>query len=429
MPYFSHLEQPVSAEAPCGIDLDADPDLQTFLTMAESSLPERFSEFDRKAFDDKTYIDKIDGFLKKSRDIRLLVFAIKTFALTDNLPGFFEGLAATANLLAQNWADAFPRPAEGDYTLRSAYIQSLDERATMLFPLQNSTLIKDKRLGNITYRAFMLAQKPALAKAGEPAHDAATLEDALTRFEPLDDLVVLHGQFKAAAEHLKKLRELFIEHAGYEAAPKFELLSAFLGEVEAVLAKTLTDRAPPETIPEAQEDASSEGGVLAEGTAAATGTATATGDLKSVKEASHALKAIVAYYAAYEPSSPAKLLIRQAQQLVGKSFVEAMQVLAPGLVKETKIDITGTTPFSLSFEQLLALAAGDGENVGDTGESREFTVKTRAEASDLMKSVENFYRKFEPSSPIPLLIDRARRFVSKDFATLLAEMSKNPVQP
>jgi type VI secretion system protein ImpA len=312
MPYFSHLDQPVSAEAPCGIDLDADPDLQSFLTMAESSLPERYSEFDRKAFDAKTYIEKIDGFLKKSRDVRLLVFAIKTFALTDNLPGFFESLAAMTKLLEQNWTDAFPRPAEGDYTLRSAYIQSLDERATMLFPLQVSTLIKDKRLGNIAYRAFMLAQKPALAKAGETAHDEATLFDTFVRFEPLDELLSLHGQFKTATENLKKLRELFIEHAGYEAAPKFELLSAFLGEVEAVLGKALNERSPPEAVPEVSDGTAGEAGEQTEGGAATASAIAAIGDLKSVKEASNALKAIVAYYAAFEPSSPAKLLIRQA---------------------------------------------------------------------------------------------------------------------
>ena len=425
MPLFPHLNKPVSAEAPCGVDLDSDPEMQSFLTMVESSLPERYSEFDRKSFDDKRYIEKIDSLLKMSHDIRLLVIATKISALTDNLQGFFECIAAMTNILDANWVEAFPRTTEGTFALRSAYIQSLDERAAMLFPLQNATLIRDKRIGIIAYRAFMLSQKPALAKSGETAHDETTLRDAFFRFEPLSELVELRGNFKSALANLNRLRDLFIEHAGYELAPKFELLSGFLGEVEGVLAKILDERAPPDAAPEEPTDATVEPNGSPDN-APQLEKAASPGDLKSVKEASNALQAVVTYYNAYEPSSPAKLLVRQAQQLVGKSFVEAMQILAPGLVEKTKIDISGATPFSLSFAQLLALAASDAQVAADPGEAREFAVKMRGEATELMKAVENFYRKFEPSSPIPLLLDRARRFVSKDFAALLEEMSAKP---
>jgi type VI secretion system protein ImpA len=41
-----------------------------------------------------------------------------------------------------------------------------------------------------------------------------------------------------------------------------------------------------------------------------------------------------------------------------------------------------------------------------------------------MAVVEAFYRKNEPSSPIPLLIERARLFINKDFHSLLREVVK-----
>ena len=98
-----------------------------------------------------------------------------------------------------------------------------------------------------------------------------------------------------------------------------------------------------------------------------------------------------------------------------------MQVLAPNLAQDAKINIGGESPFTLDFSQLMALAQ-DETAAGDESDVRSFTVSTRPEAIALMASVEKFFKRTEPSSPIPLLIDRARAFASKDFASLLKEM-------
>jgi type VI secretion system protein ImpA len=37
--------------------------------------------------------------------------------------------------------------------------------------------------------------------------------------------------------------------------------------------------------------------------------------------------------------------------------------------------------------------------------------------------VADFFRRNEPSSPIPLLVDRAKRLVSKDFLEVLADIA------
>jgi type VI secretion system protein ImpA len=148
--------------------------------------------------------------------------------------------------------------------------------------------------------------------------------------------------------------------------------------------------------------------------------------LNSVLDAAEALKAIEAYYGEFEPSSPSKLLIRQAQQLVGKSFIEAMQMLAPELASKSSIKIQGEAPFALSFERLKSLAGGEAPIAPSNNSPQVYKVATRAEAARLMSAVEAYYRAHEPSSPIPLLVERARLFVDKDFSSLLKEMLKQP---
>jgi type VI secretion system protein ImpA len=238
--------------------------------------------------------------------------------------------------------------------------------------------------------------------------------------------VALHDQCTEALEHFTRLRSIFVDKIGYEAAPKFDYVPSVLKEVVVRLKKYIVDRTPTDALT-APPDTSPEGEAPTPDTADTATAAAKAGELASVREAAAALGAISAYYAANEPSSPAKLLVRQAQQLVGKSFVEAMLMLAPNLLDATKIDIASDTPFSLNFAQLQTLAEADQPAVEEEAAPlREFSIKTRHEATELMKMVERFYRRCEPSSPIPLLLDRARKFVARDFASLLAEMAKQP---
>lgn len=51
-----------------------------------------------------------------------------------------------------------------------------------------------------------------------------------------------------------------------------------------------------------------------------------------------------------------------------------------------------------------------------------FSARTRGQAAELMQATEQFYRIAEPSSPIPLLLAKARSYVSKDFASILTEL-------
>jgi type VI secretion system protein ImpA len=235
----------------------------------------------------------------------------------------------------------------------------------------------------------------------------------------------LRDRFTSSLIDLQKIRDLFVAKVSYEASPQFDQLPAFLTGTKELLDSIITQRVPPD-ISESTSEArgTEENSEDAAAPDRSQDGAALHGEVQTIREASSALHAIVNYYSLAEPSSPARLLVRQAHQLVGKSFVEAMQILAPELVEETRIDITGSLPFSLNFAQLQALAIEDQAAPDEQEEVRSFTVASRQEASELMKAIERCYRKLEPSSPIPLLLERARKFVAKDFATLLREVAK-----
>jgi type VI secretion system protein ImpA len=93
-------------------------------------------------------------------------------------------------------------------------------------------------------------------------------------------------------------------------------------------------------------------------------------------------------------------------------------------------------PLSTQFAKLnricreqLALR-GDGKGGGDvgpeTGGEPAFTggaIKSRQDAVRALDAVADFFRRTEPSSPIPLFVERAKRLVSKDFLEVLADIA------
>jgi type VI secretion system protein ImpA len=67
-----------------------------------------------------------------------------------------------------------------------------------------------------------------------------------------------------------------------------------------------------------------------------------------------------------------------------------------------------------------AQAAGDGS---PQGAFRAGAINSRADAIRALDAVAEYFRRNEPSSPIPLFVDRAKRLVAKDFLEVLADIA------
>ena len=57
---------------------------------------------------------------------------------------------------------------------------------------------------------------------------------------------------------------------------------------------------------------------------------------------------------------------------------------------------------------------------GDADEP--YTADTRAEAAAIMAGVGAFFRTVEPSSPIPMVLGRAERFMNLSFQAIIADL-------
>jgi type VI secretion system protein ImpA len=56
------------------------------------------------------------------------------------------------------------------------------------------------------------------------------------------------------------------------------------------------------------------------------------------------------------------------------------------------------------------------------GDFLPYRVESRVQAIALLDQVQRFFRHSEPSSPVPMLCDRARALVERDFMGVLREV-------
>jgi type VI secretion system protein ImpA len=429
---LASLVRPVSEEQPCGADLDLEGDAaylhfvaaaegmlpRSFFTEVEDSTGERIQRpFDRSSIDFNKLFNDAAPIVAQTHDLRLLVLLAKFYALNRDLTGLGKCLEAAAQWLEAQWDDVHPRAEDGDYVLRIVALESLTERVPVLLPLQFVPLVTHKRFGSVSYRSHMMAT--GQIPAGNDKLTSADIERAMAEAD-FGDLIALRNDFGVIQKALARIMKACNERMGIgklDLGPLTKLIGQIFDFIEEAIVKRDPSRATASSEPAQEEDGtqpSSEPPALPQDA------------LPSIEAAVEALAAATDYFRRTEPSNPGLLLLWQAQALVGKSFLDAVQLLVPAQAQRAVLRIGADTPFDLPIEKLAALApttpvpAAD-KPTGDTSFERPL-ARTRQEANTLLERVAAFYRTTEPSSAIPLLADRARAFSGKDFMALLAEV-------
>jgi type VI secretion system protein ImpA len=466
---FGALKAPVSEGEPCGpdLDLEGDPEYMNYVARAEGLLPATFFSrdvegrqipFDRTGIDFNAEFQALEKLLDSTRDLRLLTLVAKFSILNRDLESFSFAVETITGLLAEHWENVHPRGEDGDFTLRMVSLQTLDDSPTVILPLQHAPLVQSRRFGAISLRNMMVAQGEASAREGEDAPDATAIEAAF-READLATLVETRDRIASLRTSLAGLRASWLEKAGYDQAITFTKLSPLVDKILAALDGAVAKRSPAAAL--ATQSAGESGtSPPSAGVGSPIPSPAAAAQIQSVRDAARALAAAAGYFARSEPSSPALLLVRQAQYLIGKSFHEVIQTLLPTHADQASIRLGSDQIFELPIERLsgVVLETSDSSFAGDTSLDQPDSLiegstdaespsnaepsvtetagmnegphpggaipvaNTRHEAIALLEQVSTFYRMTEPASPIPLLTDRACGMSQKDFLNLLKDV-------
>ena len=467
---FPALANPLGEADPCGPDLDlaGDEDYLNFVTIAEGLLPSEFFQdgapFDVTAIDFEAQCRQILPLIQRSRDIRLLSLLARFLILDRDLAGFVGSLEAIAQLLSEYWDRVHPGADGVQLALRTAAIATLNQ-PTIFLPLQYVPLCEDRRLGVVTLRAILYAEGKANPREGEAVHAlpamVQALRDSPAEYSATRDLI------KRLATVLTRIASIYAEHCGLDKAPHLDRLaqtvadlSAFLDKVAGQESKKSPDAADAPRLSGVIRNASSvnlalkavidylsrnepsspalplvvqardlQGKTFVEVVQIllpnqAHNAAYAIGSQKSFAlplERLAALMPAIEDYAREEesadpvPSEPEPaddFFASPPETDTPSSTIAAESELASSSPPEPGDEIPKDTPSVLPVASQPAASPGNGPLI--------FTVAKRQEAISLLNEVAEYLRLAEPSSPIPLLIDRAKELANRDFLSLLA---------
>jgi type VI secretion system protein ImpA len=322
------LREPISAEQPCGQNLDDTSVLSAFDALrlfGQLRSPEAPPDADdgeqalakaRPPLEwDRIRADALDG-LAKSKDLRLLAYLGTALLRTDGLPAFAQVLTTAAQWLEAYWPQVYPVVDEDGIARRNA-LNCLADPMAVVDRVWRQPLVASRQHGRFSLRDIEIARGQAPPGPMEAKADEAAIRDAFGEL-PIEELTALDRSVTDAMAALNSIDARMRTEGGPDAAPEFAPLVTQFAKVSRICREHLALRS----------DGSGAGAAGAEGGGAAQAGYTG-GAVKSRQDAVRALDAVADYFRRNEPSSPIPLLIERAKRLVAKDFLEVLADIAP----------------------------------------------------------------------------------------------------
>ena len=331
------LVAPVSAESPCGENLEYDPAFLAFTDLARYQ-PERQVGDEVKPGEPpewRSIEPQAIALLARTKDLRLASALACACTVRDGLPGVTAGLSLVRKLCEQYWDSIFPlldSDDDNDPTMRMNALACLGADAEFgKVELALLPLLRDARLAAGRDQQGMPIQvsmrqaeiglgiiEPVNAEAGGPT--LQQIESTVRAdFEGSGvEWAVMRNEPRAAIDEARALAEFLNEKVGVTRAADMRLLIDRLTPIAELVARAIESLRPIEA------SVGGEGGVA--------GALSLSGEVQTRDQAVQLLDKVCRYLERAEPANPAPLLIRRAQRLMTMSFLEIMQDMAPEAV-------------------------------------------------------------------------------------------------
>jgi type VI secretion system protein ImpA len=329
--------QDISPEQVCGDDLQYDPDFIA-LDQAIKGKPEQQVGGTIQEAEPPNWREikkSSEALLARTIDLRILICYCRALIATEGYVGLQQGLELLKTLVEQRWSDIHPQldpDDDNDPTERVNILMSLCDYDTLLRPLSQVPLIESKLMGKFNFREVSIASGKTTATSTEKTVQQSSI-DAAVQDSEVDALVQMLASLTASLEYLNQLENFVTAQVGISDAPSFVELRNFLKEAQAFLMDWHHTRGIGEVSAEAeqqQETADSEAGV-------APSKKSVSGAINNNQDVLKALSMICDYYKKNEPSSPVPLFLERATRLVGKSFMEVLEDVAPQGVDQAMV--------------------------------------------------------------------------------------------
>ena len=356
------LEQwrtPLSADCPCGPDLEYDPD---FLLL-EQALRARAGPGLRSQDGGRTepegapvawaeVRERAQALLLRSKDLRLAVWLTRALLHLEGFPAIRQGLDLTLLWLRDYWDGVHPRldPDDGDPTMRLNALATLGALDAVAGDVRACCLLDSRQQGRLTVRDLELAQgrlEPLPGEARPAASEAMARLEVALRLAP-----GLAAAAREAPQQLEAIRAVLVDRLDGSSAerqgerraeaplPDLSRLQGMLDGVAQAVAQVTASASTPASIP----DLPGAGLDAAEMPASSLQLSREEpaiqfpGVINSRQQVVEMLGILCQYLEKNEPTNPVQILLRRAQRMMQMGFLELLRDMAPdGLDQAEKV--------------------------------------------------------------------------------------------
>lgn len=336
------LSEPVSAELPCGPDLEYDPEYLLLFTRAAPRAEAQYGDFISSPETVNWVELEQDArrLLARSRDIRILVVFLRCRIQQAGAQGLAEALSLLENLCS-TYPDAIHPQllVAQETTIEDAAVARSNALSALLDP---EGVMADIRSIALSNNAAMRLQVRDVERALTVPHPADALAPESVR-QQLADLKARGAlpleAFRRASETTEQLQRWSRETL-HDLAPDFSRLQQLLALLPGAAQTTTPEITLPETPivqPEfAIELTSATPPTQWEGIPGkiVTNDKADSGSISDRNDALERLRIIRRWFESNEPSSPTIPLLRQTERLVGKRFSEVINEIPAELLEK-----------------------------------------------------------------------------------------------
>ncbi|SDG37079.1 type VI secretion system protein ImpA [Pseudomonas benzenivorans] len=323
------LLETVSADAPCGDDLEYDAVFleleraaqgQPERQMGDAVLPAAPPEW-------RQVRDLASELFGRSKDLRIANYYLQSAIALDGLPGLAQGLQLVLELLRQYWDGLHPRLDADDANDPTFRINALAgiSAEPVIHLLWDMPLIRSRAFGTVSLRSALNA-----AGLQRFASESLSLEQVGAAFQDSDgeQLEACRAAVGDAHASLLAIEHEVNQRVGSDRGADLSAIKQLLRQALQIVA----EHAPQEAATALAGDAARDDGGTA--TPAAAAAPRISGEIANRDDVLRSLERILTYYARHEPSSPVPVLLSRAKSLVSADFATIVRNLIPDGVSQ-----------------------------------------------------------------------------------------------
>lgn len=321
------LLQPVSADAPCGVDLEYDPAFLELERISQGKPEQQMGStiVPAQEPDWREVAKRTMELFAKTKDLRIAIRLTRALFRIEGLAGLSDGLAVMRGLVERFWDGFYPRldPDDGnDPTFRVNILMELCDPANFVDRVRTTPIVAAKSFGRFSLRDIAISTGELPPDAGSEAPSSSAIDGAFMEC-PLPELQGTADVVRASIASLTAIEAFFGDKVIASSGPNFSKLTEVLRAADKALSVRL-ERRGVVAAPTGEAGATGEAGP-----GAGAAGPSMSGEINSREDVIRVLDKICLYYERVEPSSPIPILLKRSKRLVSANFLDILKDIAP----------------------------------------------------------------------------------------------------